>query len=349
MSKPVAAVLDAMPGPSRQVIRGIFGQDFRLVFVDDDSSEAKLEAAAEATVLLTMWGAVDAATIAASPRCRVVQKLGVGTQKIDVEAATKRGIFVLKAAGINAEAVSELTVLLMLAVARHFGKAMTAARTGQVEKEHLRIESFQIVGATVGLLGFGHIGQAVARRLTGFGVRLIYYDLHKASPDVERECQACYVPMDELIATSDVLSLHLPANPSTDLIINEDVLARTKPGLILVNTARGSLIDEHALAAAIADGRVLGAGLDVTAEEPLPVTSPLLALDRVILTPHVGGAVANNFPRVIRRAYRNVRAALEDEPVDVGDVVAWPHDAGSQPSEVRSADNAEPAAFLPHE
>lgn len=210
---PVAAVLDAMPGPSRQVISDIFGQEFRVVFARDDSAAAKREAAAEAAVLLTMWGAVDAATIAAAPRCRVIQKLGVGTNKIDLAEADRRGIVVLNAAGINAAAVGELTVLLMLAVARHLGKAMAAARTGRMEKERLRPESFQVVGKTVGLLGFGHIGQTVARRLSGYGVRLIYHDQRRATPALERECLARYVEMDELIATSDVISLHLPASP----------------------------------------------------------------------------------------------------------------------------------------
>jgi phosphoglycerate dehydrogenase-like enzyme len=324
MDNPVVAVLDAMPAGSRQVISDVFGADFRMVFVDDDSAEAKREAAAEAAVLLTMWGEVDATTIGAAPQCRVIQKLGVGTHKIDIAEADRRGIVVLNATGINAEAVGELTVLLMLAVARHLGKAMAAARTGRMEKERLRTESFQILGKTVGLLGFGHIGQAVARRLSGYGVRLLYHDKRRATPALELECQASYVEMDELIATSDVISLHLPPGPSTDGLINDDVLARTKPGLILVNTARGSLIDEHALATAIEDGRVLGAGLDVTAEEPLPLTSALLSLDRVILTPHVGGAVANNFPRVIERAYRNVRAALDGRVADAADVVRWP-------------------------
>jgi len=162
-----------------------------------------------------------------------------------------------------------------------------------------------------------------------FGVTLIYHDVRRAAPDVEAECSVRYASPDEVIETSDVISLHLPSTPATDRIINADTLSRTKSGLILVNTARGSLIDEAALAAAITDGRVLGAGLDVTAEEPLPTTSPLLALDRVVLTPHVGGAVANNFPRVIERAYRNARAVLDGGDISPADVVTWPASAGA--------------------
>jgi phosphoglycerate dehydrogenase-like enzyme len=323
-TRPVVAVLDSMPSLSRQVIADIFGQEFDVAFVDDDSAEAKRVAAAGATVLLTMWGAVDADTIAAADSARVIQKLGVGTDKIDSDAAVERGIVVLKAAGINAEAVAELAVLLTLAVGRHLPKAIAAARAGLVAKEGLRAESFQLLGKTVGLLGLGHIGQAVARRLAPFGVTLIYHDLHRATPEIELDCNIRYVEPDELFAGSDVISLHLPSTPSTDKIINAEVLARVRPDLILINTARGSLVDESALAAAIREGRILGAGLDVTADEPILPDSPLLELERVVLTPHVGGAVANNFPRVIERAYRNSKAVLDGRDVSPADVVAWP-------------------------
>jgi phosphoglycerate dehydrogenase-like enzyme len=323
--KLTVAVLDPMPAASRQVIADIFGAEFRIVQAEDDSPEAKRLAAADASVLLTMYGTVDGDTIAAAPRARVIQKLGVGTDKIDTAATADRGIAVFKAAGINADAVAELTVLHILAVGRNLGRAMVAARSGKVEKELLRAESFQLVGKTVGLLGLGHIGLAVARRLAPFGVELIYHDLRRTSPENEAAVPIRYVTADELIATADVISLHLPLTPATRNLVGEDVLDRVKPGLILVNTARGGLVDERALAKAIADGRVLGAGLDVTAEEPLPAGSPLHGLDRVVLTPHVGGAVANNFPNVIRRAYANVQALLAGRgEVAEADVVSWP-------------------------
>lgn len=324
-NKPTVAVLDPMPAASRQVIADIFGGEFAIVHVEDDSSEAKHRAAADATVLLTMYGTVDGDTIAAAPRARVIQKLGVGTDKIDTAAAGERGIAVVKAAGVNADAVAELTVLLILAVGRNLGRAMAAARSGKVEKELLRAESFQLTGKTVGLLGLGHIGLAVARRLAPFGVELIYHDLRRTSPESEAAIPVRYAGADELIAASDVISLHLPLTPATRNLVGEDVLARVKPGLILVNTARGGLVDERALAKAIADGRVLGAGLDVTAQEPLPADSALHGLDRVVLTPHVGGAVANNFPRVISHAYANVQAVLTGRgDVAEADIVTWP-------------------------
>ncbi|MFC4055477.1 NAD(P)-dependent oxidoreductase [Actinomadura syzygii] len=327
--RPVVALLDAMPETSRAVLADVFGADFDVVCVPDNSAEAKRAAAVGATVLLTMWGSVDADTIAAARDARLIQKLGVGTDKIDVAAADAAGIATFKAAGINADAVAEIAVLLALAVGRAFPKAMDAARRGVVAKEDLRAESFQLLGKTVGLLGLGAIGQATARRFAGFGVDIVYHDLRRIPAERERELGIRYVDRDELLRRADVISLHLPSTPSTDGIVDETFLKAAKPGLILVNTARGSLVDEQALAAAIGEGRVLGAGLDVTAREPLPADSPLLDLERVVLTPHVGGAVANNFPRVIRRAYENARAVLDGGDVSPADVVSWPGRKGT--------------------
>jgi phosphoglycerate dehydrogenase-like enzyme len=313
------AVLDVMPQASRLVISSIFGGSYDVVFADGDGPEDKQRAAAGADALLTMWGSVDAGTIGAAPACRVIQKLGIGTDKIDVEAARERGIVVLKAAGINAEAVAELAVLLALAVGRNLPRATAAARAGQAIKEELRAQSFQLMGQTVGLVGFGHIGRATAARFKAFGAEVVYYDVYRADPEVEAASGVRYLELAELLAIADVISLHVPAGDSP--ILDAAALQQTKQGAIVVNTARGSLIDEDALVEAIRSGRVLGAGLDVTAVEPLPPGSPLAELDRVVLTPHVGGAVANNFPRVIRRAFDNVQAVLHGGDVHPADVV----------------------------
>jgi phosphoglycerate dehydrogenase-like enzyme len=321
-SHPIVAVLDAMPASSRAVISDVFSADFEVVFVDDNSAEAKRLAAAGATVLLTMWGAVDAATVEAAAGAKLIQKLGVGTDKIDVDAASAAGITTLKAAGINAEAVAEHAVLLTLAVGRALPKAIAIARSGVVGKEELRAESFQLLGKTVGLLGLGAIGQAAAKRFAGFGVEIVYNDLRRIPESTERELGIRYVERDELLERADVISLHLPSTPSTDGIVDAAFLAAAKQGVIVINTARGSLVDEGALAAAVRSGHVLGAGLDVTETEPLSTESPLLELERVVLTPHVGGAVANNFPRVIRRAYDNARAVLDGTPLIPADIVS---------------------------
>lgn len=321
---PLVALLDVMPERSRDVLAARFEPDFRLRFATTGTPEEQHALAAGATVLLTMWGSVDADLIAAAKGCRLIQKLGVGTDKIDLVAAERQGVAVLKAAGINADAVAEHAVLLTLSVSRRLLWAVAETREGRFQKEPLRASTFQLVGRTVGLVGLGYIGRAVARRFAGFGVEVVYHDPRRLPPEDERELGVRYLPLDELLAGSDVLSLHLPSTPETLGMVDDAFLARTKPGVILINTARGTLVNEDALARAIADGRVLGAGLDVTAVEPLPRTSPLWGLDQVVVTPHQGGAVADNFPRVADRAYRNAQAVLSGTNPGGDDIVVWP-------------------------
>lgn len=317
--RPRVAVLDVMPPRSREVIAEWFGSAFDLAFAEPGVAPSAV--VRDAVVVLTMRSGLDAALIESMPDCRVIQKLGVGTDNIDAVAAARRGIRLLKAAGINADAVAELAVLLTLAVYRHLLKAVAQARAGTAAKETLRAESLQLVGKSVGLVGLGHVGEAAARRFAAFGTRVGYFDPYRRTPEEERSLGVRPLELDELFATSDVVSLHLPGAPDGPPLVDAAALARFKPGAVLVNTARGSLVDEAALAAAVGSGHLLGAGLDVTVEEPLPPSSPLFALDRVVVTPHVGGAVADNFPRVIARAHSNVTAVLAGTSPSSADVV----------------------------
>lgn len=319
------AVLDRMPARSQEAITGRFARQFEVVHVDDDTPAAKIAVARDADVLLTMWGRLDAEVIAAASQCRVIHKMGVGIEKIDTEAAAAHGIAVLRAAGINADAVAELAVLLTLAVTRDLGEAQAAARRETLEKEVLRTRAVGLTGRTLGLLGFGDIGRAVARRLTAFGMEIVYHDLVRADAATEAACgDARAVELDELLALADVVSLHLPVLPETIGLVDDDFLARMRSGSVLINTARGALVDEDALARALADGHLLGAGLDVTSTEPLDPASPLWGLDRVVITPHVGGAVGDNFPRVVDRVHDNVTAVLAGRPVPERDLVVPP-------------------------
>lgn len=324
IDKPHIAVLDVVPASSREALSACFEPEFVLRYATDNTCEARVEAAADASVLLVGWSPVEAPVIEAATRCRLIQKLGVGVDRIDIDTAARRGIPVLLASGINAEAVAEMTILLILAVSRNLVWAVEETRTGRFPKETLRAQTFQLLDKTVGLVGFGHIGRAVARRLGPFRVETLYYDVAPAAPDEEQRCAARYVGLDELVSRSDVISLHLPATPDNRGLVDADLLRKATPGAILVNTARGSLVDEAALAEAVRTGRLAGAGLDVTYPEPLPPSSPLRDLDRVVITPHVSGAVANNFPRVVERAHHNVRAVLDGQPVAPTDIAVWP-------------------------
>jgi phosphoglycerate dehydrogenase-like enzyme len=323
MDKPRVAVLDFLPPGSRETIRERFGPDFDVRFAEGDA-EQRLGLVADAAVLLAGWDAVDARLLDAAASCRLIQKLGVGTDKIDLIAAKRRGITVLRAAGINATAVAEMTVLLTLAVLRRLVWAAESVRRGELAKEQLRTMTYQLAGKTVGLVGAGYVGRAAAKRFASFEVTLAYYDLRRLPEEIERELHLSFRSIDELVSTSDVLSLHLPLTPDTHGLVNSDLLSRMKPGAILINTARGGLVDESALLKALKDGTLAGAGLDVTIQEPLLPTSPLLALENVLVTPHYGGSVADNFPRVVAHAYRNVTNALAGLPVPAEDVVWRP-------------------------
>lgn len=317
------AVLDVLSPASREQVLETFGNRFDVVF-NDGSDGAKQRIAQGATALLAGWDRVDADVISSARVCRVIQKLGVGTDKIDVEAARQGRIAVLRAAGVNSEAVAEMAVLLTLAVLRRFVPAVHAVRVGRMAKEELRATAYQLMGKTVGLVGAGHIGRAAARRFAAFDTTLIYFDVTRLTSEVEHRLGMTYLELDELIATSDILTLHLPLTEETRHVLDRRRLARMKPSAVLVNTARGGLVDEAALIEALASGALLGAGLDVTQDEPVSPGSPLLALENVIVTPHYAAAVADNFPRVVRHAYRNVTSVLDGTPVNPEDVVWCP-------------------------
>jgi phosphoglycerate dehydrogenase-like enzyme len=324
--KPTAVLLDVMPDQSRKAISDRFEPHFDVRFARSDDRGDLLRLVHDADVLLGMWGQIDAELIASANSARIIQKLGVGVDKIDVDAAARQRVAVFKAAGINADAVAETAILLTLAVSRNLMKAVRESRAGHFEKEVLRAETFQLTGKTFGLFGLGNIGQGVAKRLHAFGVDVIYTDVVRAPEVVEQAANATFVSFDELLKRADILSLHVPSTPETTGLFNRETFTAMKQDAILINTARGALVNEDDLAEAIRSGHILGAGLDVTVVEPLPASSPLFELDRVIVTPHIAGAVGNNFPNVVSRAYDNITSFLAGKTVRPEDVVTVPGD-----------------------
>lgn len=313
----VAALDYYEPEVRRRLTDELPGMDLRFAAGKDEDD--RVAVAADADALLAGWSPVSATVIGASPRLRLIQKMGVGTDRIDTNAAAARGVRVLRAAGINADAVAEMAILLMLAVLRELPWAASELRAGRFQKEVLRERTVQLAGQRVGLVGFGHIGVSVATRLQAFATEVAYFDVRDAPPGAP----GGVIPMglDELIGWADIVSLHVPLNSETRNLLDANRIAAMRPGAIVVNTARGGLIDEDALCDAIERGHLRGAGLDVTAQEPPDPGSRLLTSDRVILTPHMGGAVASNFANVARRARLNIEAFFAGQPVGTDDVV----------------------------
>jgi D-3-phosphoglycerate dehydrogenase len=219
---------------------------------------------------------------------RVIARAGVGLDNIDVEAAEKKGIKVVNAPESVTQAVAELAVGLMLAVARKIAFSDRKMRSGEwVKHEAVGLE---LKGKTLGIVGFGRIGKAVARICYhGFGMKIVYTDQIR-DPEAEREFNAERVDLETLLRRADIVSLHVPLTPETKHMINEDRLRLMKKTAILINTSRGAVVDTNALVKALREGWIAGAGLDVYEEEPLPKDSPLLGLENVVLTPHIGAS-----------------------------------------------------------
>src|SRR5215471_10402073 len=229
---------------------------------------------------------INADILRRATHLRVIGRAGVGVDNIDLETATKAGIAVMNTPGANAVAVAEHTLALMLALARHIPRADSTTRAGRWEKKSL--QGTELRGKTLGIVGLGRVGIEVARRARGFAMKLLAHDPFVAAP-VARELGIELADLDRVYATSDYLTLHVGLTPQTAGMINAQSLRKMKKGVRIINCARGELVDEAALAAALASHHVGGAALDVFHEEPLK-SSPLLALATVIATPHIAGS-----------------------------------------------------------
>ena len=266
-----------------------------LVFCDRDASEEEwLSAGGDAEVIFVTpvtW--VRESLIARMPNLKMIHSEGVGFDRIDLEAARKRGIYVCNNAGCNAGPVAEqavmlMTMLLHLTLWGH--RMVLEGRQGEAVREIEGSGPLDLTAAKVGLVGFGAIGQETAARLRPNGTEVYYYARRRRDEETEKRLGVTYLPLEELTARCDIVSLHLPATAESTHLVDRDFLARMKPGAFLVNTARGAIIDDEALCEAIRSGHLAGAGLDAYAPEPVPADHPLVKLaheypDRLILRP----------------------------------------------------------------
>ncbi|KAA6462193.1 phosphoglycerate dehydrogenase [Acidobacteria bacterium AB60] len=279
------------------------------VITHDKLPDGKLEAALKDADALVVRSAVqvDDALMEHAPKLRVVGRAGVGVDNVDAEAATRRGIVVMNTPGANAVAVAELAIGLMLALARKLPAANTSLHAGKWEKKSL--QGSELKGKTLGILGLGRIGLEVARRARAFGLELIGSDPF-VSAAVARENGIRLVTLEELMAGSDYLTLHVGLTPQTAGIINARTLASMKKGVRIINCARGELVEDAALIEALKSGQVAGAALDVFNQEPLK-DSPYFGLDNVILTPHIAGSTAEAQEAVGIQIARQIREYLK--------------------------------------
>ena len=296
--------------------------EFDVVVVEPRTAEAAVEACVDADVVIGDYVfevPIDRAVIERMERCRLIQQPSVGYQQIDVEAAAERGIPVCNAAGGNDVAVAEYTVMVALALMKQLLWLDPEVRAGRwPQMEATGRGHFELAGKVWGIVGFGRIGRQLAQRLKGWEVEVRYCDVDAAPPEVEAELSVRRCELDELLAEADVVSLHTPLTPKTRHLIDAAALEKMKPSAYLINVARGEIVDQAAVEAALREGRIKAAALDVFDEEPLPAGHSLTTLENVILTPHTAGTPLEASVRIIKITAQNVRRVLRGEtPINV--------------------------------
>jgi phosphoglycerate dehydrogenase-like enzyme len=324
MPQEVIAILDPL-GPDRlSRFATLVPERFTVRAAAGRSEAEQMAAVRGATYLVTgdlpVTGAMMRA--GAQDRLKAVHKWGVGYDNIDVEAARAAGVRVLRTTGSNALPVAETAVALMLALMRNLVAGHQGMQAGEWGKWTLGPRTFTLSGKTVGLVGLGFIGKQTARLLAPFGCRLLYA---KPTPLPAQEAAALgveHAAVERLLEQSDVVSLHCSLTPQTKGLIDAGALTAMKPGAVLVNTARGGVADEAAVAAALRGGRLAGAAFDVFAIEPIRQDNPLLGAPNAILTPHIASQSVDNYAPTVRRMMNNLSALSDGAEPPALDVVA---------------------------
>lgn len=315
-STPTILVTRRLPAPVEETLTRAFGATLNPT--DHPLSPAELRAALRQydVVLCTLTDRLTSALLHdEARRARLLANFGAGTNHIDLAAARAAGVVVTNTPGVLTDDTADLTMLLILAAARRVREGDQELRTGEwTGWRPTHLLGMRVSGATLGIVGFGRIGQAVARRAAlGFGMRVRYHSRRRVDTDIERSCGATYVEsLEALLPQCDVVSLHCPATPDTHHLIGDSQLRLMRQSAFLVNTARGDVVDEVALIAALQDGTIAGAGLDVFEKEPA-VPEPLRTLPNVFALPHLGSATQASRVAMGDCAIRNIEAFLRGE------------------------------------
>jgi len=308
VTKPVVLIAEELSPATVDAL----GPDFEIRSVDGTDRPALLSAVADADAILVRSATkVDAEVIAAAPVLKVIARAGVGLDNVDIKTATNAGVMVVNAPTSNIISAAELTVGHILSLARHIPAAHNALAQGQWKRS--KYTGVELYEKTIGIIGLGRIGALITARLQSFGTNVIAYDPYVTSARAQ-QLGVQLVTLDELLAQSDFITIHMPKTPETTGMISDDQLALMKKTAFIVNVARGGLIDEDALYRALTTGTIAGAGLDVFVSEP-PQDSPLLALENVVVTPHLGASTDEAQEKAGVSVARSVRLALSGELV----------------------------------
>ena len=279
----------------------LFDKEFNIFHSGDDFKNEEIHA-----LIPLLTDTVSREFIDSFPNLKIISNVGVGYNNIDYEYALSKGIVVTNTPGVLTESTADLTFALILGVSRRILEADSFLREGKFKGWDLTLFlGLELNQATLGIIGMGRIGQAVAKRAKSFGMKIIYHNRKRVGEDIEMELSAKYVAFDELISTSDIISIHCPLTKETHHLIDRNEFLKMKDGVIIINTARGPVINERELVNFLKDGKVRGAGLDVFEREP-EVERDLLNMENVILLPHIGSATFYTRKRIVELAINNV-------------------------------------------
>jgi glyoxylate reductase len=314
MAKPTVVVTRAIPRAALELLARHANVDANEADAGYTPEELAARGRSADAIVALLTDRIDETLFARCPGLKIVANVAVGYDNVDVAAAVRRGIAVTNTPGVLTDATADFAFALLLAVARKVVPADRYVREGRFrEWMMMEFHGAELAGRTLGIAGFGRIGQAVARRGRAFGMHVIYTNRRQAPQAVEEELRAHAVDKETLVASSDVLSLHLPLNAATRHFLGEVEFARMKSSAFVINTARGPVVDEAALARALTSGAIAGAGLDVFEREPA-VEPALLAAPNTVLAPHIASATTETRTRMALMAAENVLAVLAGEP-----------------------------------
>jgi D-3-phosphoglycerate dehydrogenase len=314
-------VLDLMTPERADRLRALLPPGFVLSHGTARGDEHVKQIIADADYAIAGQVGVSGEVLRAAKKLKLLHKWGVGVDNLDVETARELGIRVARTTGSNAVPVAEFTLGLMLSALRFIAFGHAELKKGDWRGGRLPGETFMLSGKTVGIVGFGAIGKNVARLLQGFGCKILYSKRQPLDAGEEAALGVKHASLPELLAQSDVVSLHCPLTPETTNMIDKAAFAAMKRTAILVNVARGGVVVEPDLVAALRAGEIAGAAMDVFSVEPLPADSELLTLDNLVVTPHLAAIAADNFAPTVKRMFDNIACVSRGEPVPARDLV----------------------------
>lgn len=290
-----------------QIVQSEIPDGFEIRFLSEQSQDALENEVKDADYLLAGGRLkISRAVLAKGEKLQMIQRSGVGLDALDLDAIKEKNLPLYVNQGVNAESVAEHTLLLMLACLRKLPTINQNTKKGVWKKQEQGVQTAELRGKMVGIIGMGNIAKTLVGLLKPFQVKILYYDLAQMPVEYETNNNMCFVGIDELLRKSDIVTIHCALTPETRSLINTDTLAIMKEGAILINTARGEIVDPGAIASALKDKKLSYAALDAHVNEPIPKEYPLKEIDNVILTPHIAGVTIDSFRAMMHDAFRNI-------------------------------------------